>query len=257
MANLITESVTDIHHWNESLFSFKTTRSDSFRFENGEFVMMGIEVEGKPLMRAYSIVSANYEQNLEFFSIKVADGPLTSRLQNLKIGDRVYVSTKPTGTLTKDRLLPGKNLYLLSSGTGIAPFMAIIKDPEVYNAFDKIILTHSVRYKSELAYQDEILNGLPNNEYFGDDVKEKLIYYPTVTREDYTTTARLTTMLASGQLASDNGLPPLSLENDRFMMCGNPSLLMDLCDILEEKGFKETVKNDAGHYAIERAFVEK
>ncbi len=257
MANLITESVTDIHHWNESLFSFKTTRSDSFRFQNGEFVMLGIEVEGKPLMRAYSIVSANYEEKLEFFSIKVPDGPLTSRLQNLKVGDRVYVSTKPTGTLTKDRIFTGKHLYLLSSGTGIAPFLAIIKDPEIYSAFDKIILTHSVRYKSELAYQDEILNELPNNEYFGDEVKEKLIYYPTVTREDFKTTDRLTTLLESGKLASDNNLPPLSTENDRFMLCGNPSLLKDLCSILEGKGFRETVKNDSGHYVIERAFVEK
>ncbi len=257
MANLITESVTGIHHWNDTLFSFKTTRSDSFRFENGEFVMMGIEVEGKPLMRAYSIVSANYEENLEFFSIKVPDGPLTSRLQNLKIGDRVYVSTKPTGTLTKDRVFSGKHLYLLSSGTGIAPFMAIIKDPEIYSAFDKIILTHSVRYQSELAYQDEILNVLPNNKFFGEQVREQLIYYPTVTREQYKTTQRLTTLLKSGKLASDNDLPPFSTENDRFMLCGNPSLLKDLCEILEDKGFHETVKNDTGHYAIERAFVER
>ncbi len=257
MANIITETVTYVHHWNERLFSFRTTRKDSFRFENGQFVMIGIEVEGKPLMRAYSIVSANYEEHLEFFSIKVQDGPLTSRLQNLKIGDTLMVSTKPTGTLIKDRLIAGKNLYLLSTGTGIAPFLSVIKDPDIYEIFDKVILTHGVRQVSELAYEQFIREAWPSNEYFGDLVKEKLIYYPTVTREPHFNQGRLTDLITSGKLVKDIGLPEFNLEDDRFMICGNPGMLKDLTQLLEQQGFKETVKNDAGHYVIEKAFVEK
>ena len=187
MANLSTQSVTDVHHWNESLFSFKTTRDQSLRFENGHFVMLGMEVEGRPLMRAYSIASPNYEDKLEFLSIKVPEGSLTSKLQDIKVGDELLVSGKPTGTLVVDHLLEGRNLYLISTGTGLAPFISIIQDPTVYERFDNVILTHGVRYVSELAYQDFILKDLPDNEFLGDDVKEKLIYYPTVTREDFHT----------------------------------------------------------------------
>ena len=173
MSNLIHETVTSVHHWNDTLFSFTTTRNQGLRFKNGHFTMIGIEVDNKPLLRAYSIASANYEEEMEFFSIKVPDGPLTSRLQNLKVGDKLLVGTKPVGTLITDSLLPGKNLYLLSTGTGLAPFMSIIKDLDVYEQFDKVILTHGVRYVSELAYQDRIQNELPNNEYFGDIVREQ------------------------------------------------------------------------------------
>lgn len=257
MANIINEKVTYVHHWNERLFSFRTTRKASFRFENGQFVMIGITVAGKPLMRAYSIVSANYDDYLEFFSIKVPDGPLTSRLQNLQIGDTLMVSTKPTGTLVKDRLIRGKNLYLLSTGTGIAPFLSIIKDPDIYQMFDKIVLTHGVRKVSELAYQAFIRESWPSNEYFGELVKEKLIYYPTVTREPHFNQGRLSDLISSGKLLKDIGLPEFSLENDRFMICGNPGMLQDLTALLKERGFSETVKNDAGHYLIEKAFVEK
>ena len=219
--------------------------------------MMGLEIDGKPLMRAYSIASANHDEYLEFFSIKVADGALTSKLQNLKVGEDVLISTKPTGTLTTDRLLAGKHLYLLSSGTGLAPFMSIIKDPEIYESFDKVILAHSVRYRSELAYQDTICRELPDNEFLGEMIKNKLVYYPIVTRERFPTSQRLTTLLDNGQLASDNGLPPLSIEHDRFMLCGNQHMLKDLCKILDHKGFMETVKNDTGHYVIERAFIAR
>ena len=184
MSNLIRETVTSVHHWNDTLFSFTTTRNQGLRFKNGHFTMIGLEVEDKPLLRAYSIASANYEEEMEFFSIKVQDGPLTKHLQKLAVGDEILVGTKPVGTLITDSLLPGKNLYLLSTGTGLAPFMSIIKDLDVYEQYDKVILTHGVRYVSELAYQDRIENELPNNEYFGDIVREKLIYYPTVTRED-------------------------------------------------------------------------
>ncbi|WP_439135925.1 ferredoxin--NADP reductase, partial [Pseudomaricurvus sp.] len=229
----------------------------ALRFENGHFVMMGLEVEGKPLMRAYSIASANYDDELEFFSIKVPDGPLTSRLQNIKVGDQILVSTKPTGTLIADHLLPGKNLYLISTGTGLAPFMSIIRDPEVYDRFDKIILTHGVRTVSELAYQDIIENELPNDEYLGDVIKEKLLYYPTVTREPYRNQGRLTDAMASGELPGSFGLQAINPETDRFMVCGSPAMLKDTCAWLDERGFTESRHGHQAHYVIERAFVEK
>ncbi|MCL6417516.1 ferredoxin--NADP reductase [Aestuariirhabdus sp. Z084] len=257
MSALLREQVTNVQHWNDTLFSFKTTRSPSLRFKNGHFIMIGLELEGKPLMRAYSIASANHEEELEFFSIKVPDGPLTSKLQNLNVGDEIVMSKKPTGTLVQDHLLPGRNLYLLSTGTGLAPFLSIIKDPEIYENFDRVILTHGVRYVSELAYQQMISEELPNNEYFGDMVKDKLLYYPTVTREKYTNNGRLTDLLVSGKLSADLGLPPLSLENDRFMLCGSPSMLKEFCGILDAKGFEESRHGVPAHYVIERAFVEQ
>ncbi|WP_426415035.1 ferredoxin--NADP reductase [Aestuariirhabdus sp. LZHN29] len=257
MSALLREQVTDVQHWNDTLFSFKTTRSPGLRFKNGHFIMIGLELEGKPLLRAYSIASANHEEELEFFSIKVPDGPLTSRLQNLSIGDEIVMSRKPTGTLVQDHLLPGRNLYLLSTGTGLAPFLSIIKDPEIYENFDRVILTHGVRYTSELAYQQMITEELPNNEYFGVEVQEKLLYYPTVTREKYRNNGRLTDLLVTGKLSSDLGLPPLSLENDRFMLCGSPSMLKEFSAILDGMGFQESRHGEAAHYVIERAFVER
>ena len=254
-ANIREEEVLSVHHWNDTLFTFTTTRDPGFRFENGQFIMIGLEVNGKPLMRAYSIASANYEEHMEFFSIKVQDGPLTSILQKIKPGDKLLVSKKPTGTLLVDNLTKGKHLYLLATGTGLAPFMSVIKDPEVYERFDKVILTHGVREVSELAYQD-IINELPNNEFFGEMVQGKLLYYPTVTREDFHTQGRLTDALTSGKLAEKVGLPPINVEDDRFMLCGSPSMLKDFCEILDERGFSETVRSDIGEYVIERAFVE-
>lgn len=254
-ANIREEEVLSVHHWNDTLFSFTTTRDPGFRFENGQFIMIGLMVDGKPLLRAYSIVSANYEEHLEFFSIKVQDGPLTSRLQNLKVGDKILASTKPTGTLLVESLKPAKHLYLLATGTGLAPFMSVIKDPEVYERFDKVILTHGVREVSELAYQD-IINELPDNEFFGEMVSGKLVYYPTVTREAFKTQGRLTDALTSGELAKAAGLPPINTEDDRFMLCGSPSMLKDFVEILDGLGFHETIRSDIGEYVIERAFVE-
>ena len=256
MASLSTQSVTDVHHWNESLFSFTTTRDRSLRFENGHFVMLGMAVEGRPLMRAYSIASPNYDDELEFLSIKVAGGALTSRLQNIQVGDEIFVSSKPTGTLIVDHLLEGRNLYLISTGTGLAPFISIIQDPHVYERFDKVVLTHGVRYFSELAYQQLITQQLPANEFFGDEVSQKLIYYPTVTRETYKNEGRLTDLMASGKLFADTGLPLADPAHDRFMICGSPSMLKDTCQILNDWGFAESRQGIKAHYVIERAFVD-
>lgn len=256
MAGFMKEQVTSVHHWNDTLFSFKTSRDPSFRFKNGHFIMIGLEQEGKPLMRAYSIASANYEDELEFFSIKVQDGPLTSKLQKIKVGDEILLSRKPTGTLVIDHLLPGRNLYLISTGTGLAPFMSIIKDPETYMNFDKVILTHGVRQVSELAYKKLIGEDLPQNEFLGEMIKDQLIYYPTVTREDYDNQGRITDLMENGKLFADIGLEEMDLDNDRFMICGSPSMLKDTCRILDSRGFKEARHGDLGHYVIERAFVE-
>ncbi|ACO79988.1 NADPH: ferredoxin reductase [Azotobacter vinelandii CA] len=258
MSNLNVERVLSVHHWNDTLFSFKTTRNPSLRFENGQFVMIGLEVDGRPLMRAYSIASPNYEEHLEFFSIKVQNGPLTSRLQHLKEGDELMVSRKPTGTLVTSDLLPGKHLYMLSTGTGLAPFMSLIQDPEVYERFEKVVLIHGVRQVNELAYQQFITEHLPQSEYFGEAVKEKLIYYPTVTRESFHNQGRLTDLMRSGKLFEDIGLPPINPQDDRAMICGSPSMLDESCEVLDGFGLKISPRmGEPGDYLIERAFVEK
>ncbi|HSI21442.1 MAG TPA: ferredoxin--NADP reductase [Methylophilaceae bacterium] len=258
MSALATEKVLSVHHWNDTLFSFKTTRDPGLRFENGQFVMIGLQAEGKPLLRAYSIASPNYEEHLEFFSIKVPNGPLTSRLQHLEVGQDVLVSRKPTGTLVLHDLKPGKHLYLLSTGTGLAPFMSLIQDPEAYERFEKIVLIHGVRHVNELAYEKFITEELPQNEFFGEEVREKLIYYPTVTREPYRNQGRLTDLIESGKLFTDIGLPPLDPAVDRAMICGSPQMLADTSDLLDRRGFQVSPRiGDPGDYVIERAFVEK
>lgn len=258
MAAVGTERVIDVHHWNDTLFSFRTTRDRGLRFENGHFVMIGLEVEGKPLMRAYSIASANYDEHLEFLSIKVQDGALTSRLQNIRPGDAILVSRKPVGTLVLHDLLPGKHLYLFATGTGLAPFMSIIRDPETYERFEKVVLVHGVRLVSELAYADYINGEMPNHEFLGDVIRERLIYYPTVTREPYQNRGRLTDLVESGRLFEDIGLPPLDPARDRAMICGSPSMLKDTCALLDARGFEISPQTGvAGDYVIERAFVER
>lgn len=258
MAAFNSEQVLSVHHWNDTLFSFTTTRDTALRFHNGHFVMLGLEINNKPLMRAYSIVSANYEENLEFLSIKVPDGPLTSQLQHLKVGDSVLISRKPVGTLVVDDLLPGKNLYLFATGTGLAPFMSIIKDPTVYERFEKVVLIHGVRYVSEMAYADLIQNELPNNEYFGEFIRDQLIYYPTATREPFRNEGRITDLVESGKLFTDIGLPPLDPATDRAMICGSPHMLKDISALLDARGFAISPGvGQPGDYVIERAFVEK
>ena len=258
MAAFITEKVLSVHHWNDTLFSFTTTRDRALRFENGQFVMIGLEVDGKPLMRAYSIASPNYEENLEFLSIKVQDGPLTSRLQHLQPGDSLLVSRKPTGTLVLHDLKPGKHLYLFSTGTGLAPFMSVIRDLDVYDHFDKVVLIHGVRYVSELAYNHYITHELPQHEFLGEAISEKLIYYPTVTREPFRNQGRLTTLIEDGKLFEDIGLPPLDPAVDRVMICGSAAMLKDSRDLLDRRGFKVSKRiGEPGDYVIEHAFVEK
>ncbi len=256
MATILREQVTAVHHWTDRLFSFRTTRNQGFRFENGHFTMIGLEREGKPLMRAYSMASANYEDQLEFFSIKVPDGPLTSRLQDIQVGDELLVNSKATGTLVADHLLPGRNLYLIATGTGLAPFLSLIKDPALYERFDRVILAHGCRYIEELAYQQEISEQLPGDQYLGEMVKEQLLYYPTVTREKFRNNGRLTDLLRIGKLPHDLGLEPLDPGQDRFMICGSPSMLKDICALLDDRGFSESRHGKAAHYVIERAFVE-
>ena len=258
MSAFKTETVLEVHHWNDSLFSFKTTRDPSLRFRNGHFVMIGLQVDGKPLLRAYSVASANYEENLEFLSIKVPDGPLTSRLQHLKPGDNVLVGRKPTGTLVIDDLTPAPHLYLFGTGTGLAPFMSIVRDPETYERFDKVVLVHGVREVSELAYADYLQTDLPGNDFFGEMVRERLIYYPTVTREPFRNRGRITELIESDKLTNDIGLPPLSPANDRAMLCGSPAMLADTRALLDARGFKISPSIGVpGDYLIERAFVEK
>lgn len=258
MSAFNTQKVLSVKHWNDSLFSFTTTRDDSFRFENGQFVMIGLNQNEKPLLRAYSIASPNYAEHLEFFSIKVPNGPLTSLLQHIKEGDSILVGRKPTGTLLLADLKPGKNLFLLSTGTGLAPFISLIQDPETYEKFEKIILVHGVRKVDDLAYRDFITRELPNHEFLGEDVRNKLIYYPTVTREAFTNQGRLTDLLQSGKLLADIGLPPLDPATDRAMLCGSPGMLDDTCAILDMAGLTVSPRiGMAGDYVIERAFVEK
>jgi ferredoxin--NADP+ reductase len=258
MSAFLDETVLSVHHWTDRLFSFTTTRDPTLRFSNGHFTMIGLrQPSGKPLLRAYSIASANYEEHLEFLSIKVQDGPLTSQLQHIQVGDKIVVGKKPTGTLLIDYLLPGKNLYLLGSGTGLAPFLSVARDPATYERFEKVIVVHGVREVKELAYYDYFMHELPDHEFLGDMITEQMLYYPTVTREPFRNQGRITTLIESGKLESDLGLPKMDPANDRVMICGSPGLLKDLKVILEKKGYSEGSTTSPGDFVVERAFVEQ
>jgi ferredoxin--NADP+ reductase len=257
MSAFLEEKVLSVHHWTDRLFSFTTTRDQALRFSNGHFTMIGLRGEnGKPLLRAYSIASANYEEHLEFLSIKVQDGPLTSRLQHIQVGDTIVVGRKPTGTLLIDYLTPAKRLYLIGTGTGLAPFMSIIRDPETYERFEQVILLHGVREVKELAYHDYITQELPQNEFLGEMVSNQLMYYPTVTREEFVHQGRVTELLENGQISTELSLPELNPAEDRVMICGSPEMLRDLKALCERKGFVEGNTSTPGQYVIERAFVE-
>lgn len=251
------ERVLSVHHWTDRLFSFTTTRDTGLRFSNGHFTMIGLKVNDKPLLRAYSIVSANYEEHLEFLSIKVPDGPLTSRLQHIQVGDTIIVGKKPTGTLLIDYLLPGRRLYMLSTGTGLAPFMSVIRDPDTYEKFDEVILVHGVRQVNELAYYDLITKDLPEHEFLGELISSQLKYYPTVTREPFRNQGRINDLVESGKLFTDLGVPAFDPLTDRIMLCGSPEMLASLKTILEKRDFQEGNTTKPGDFVIERAFVEK
>ena len=251
------EKVLSVRHWTDTLFSFRATRNTGFRFQNGQFAMIGLEVDGRPLMRAYSMASANHEEELEFFSIKVADGPLTSRLQKIKEGDTILVGRKATGTLIADNLFPSKRLLLLSTGTGLAPFASLIKDPDVYDSFEQIVLVHGCRQVSELAYGEELVANLQGDELFGPLLAGKLVYYPTVTREPFRNRGRITDLITSEQLFNDIGQEPLNIEGDRIMMCGSPGMLEELREMFDARGFVEGNHSEPGHFVIEKAFVER
>ena len=251
------ETVTWVQHWTDTLFSFRTTRDPSLRFSSGQFVMVGLTKEdGKPLVRAYSIASPAWHDELEFYSIKVADGPLTSRLQNIKVGDEVLIGRKSTGTLVLDGLKPGKRLYMLGTGTGLAPWLSLARDPDVYERFDDVIVTHTVRQVADLNYRELLSHELPNDEILGELVAGKLRYYPTVTREPFVTEGRITDLIASGKLFDDLGVPPFDPAVDRVMLCGGPSVLADLKQQMVEFGYEEGSIASPGDFVLERAFVE-
>jgi ferredoxin/flavodoxin---NADP+ reductase len=252
------QPVLDVRHWTETLFSFKTARPPELRFDSGQFIMVGLLVDDKPLMRAYSIASAIYDDCLEFLSIKVPDGPLTSRLKHVKAGDLILIGRKPVGTLVASDLRPGRHLYLFASGTGLAPFLSIIKDPYVYERFERVVLVHGVRWVNELAYRDFITTELPADEHIGEIVRQKLLYYPAVTREPFRNQGRITQLISSGRLFDDLCLPPLQAQDDRAMVCGSPAMLADLSELLNTRGLRVSPSLGVqGDYVIERAFAEK
>jgi len=250
------ERVTHVRHWTPSLFTLRTTRDPAFRFASGQFVMLGLEIDGKPLLRAYSIASPYYAEELEFYSIKVQDGPLTSHLQRIMEGDEVLVGRKPTGTLILDGLRPGRTLYMIATGTGLAPFLSLVRDPEVYERFDTVVVTHTVREVADLNYRELLSHDLPMDPDLGEIIAPKLIYYPTVTREPFHTQGRITDLMASGKMFEDLRLPPLDPARDRLMLCGGPSVLADLKAMLLARGYEEGSVAAPGDFVLERAFVE-
>ncbi|MDO5622116.1 MAG: ferredoxin--NADP reductase [Paracoccus sp. (in: a-proteobacteria)] len=254
------QTVTAVTHWTDRLFSFRVTRPDSLRFRSGEFVMIGLPGDnGKPILRAYSIASPNWDEELEFYSIKVPDGPLTSRLQHIQPGDQIILRPKPVGTLVLDALLPGKNLWFLATGTGIAPFASLMRDPECYERYDRIIMMHTCRESSELEYGRQLVEGLHNDplllEMFGEDFANRLIYYPTTTRDDFHQQGRITDNLKSGKVFTDLGLAPLNPETDRAMVCGSLDFNVDVKAVLESFGLREGANSDPKEFVVEKAFV--
>lgn len=256
-AALTVETVTNVRHWNEHLFSFTITRPASFRFRSGEFVMLGLPGEARPLLRAYSVASPAYAEELEFLSIKVPDGPLTSRLQQIKVGDELFLGRKPTGTLVADALRPGKRLFLLATGTGLAPFLSIVRDPEIYDRFERIILVHSVRRVSDLAYREELESQLAGDPLVQDEALTRFSYIPTVTREPFHTSGRIGALIDNGHLFSTDTLGPNAIdpEHDRVMMCGSMAMIKELGERFDGLGLEEGSNAKPGDYVIERAFV--
>lgn len=250
------QTVLSVRHWNDRLFSFRVTRPQSLRFRSGEFLMIGLpDAAGKPLLRAYSIASPNWAEELEFYSIKVPDGPLTSRLQHIRAGDQIILRPKPVGSLVIDALLPGKRLYLIATGTGVAPFASLVRDPEVYEKFDQVILTHTTRTATALGYSRAVVANILDDEILREIAGGRLWYYPTTTREETVKMGRITDKILSGELARDLDLPPLDPAEDRVMICGSMGLNKDMKAILEARGFREGSNSEPGEYVLEKAFV--
>ena len=254
------QTVLEVQHYTDRLFSFRISRPKTLRFRSGEFVMIGLlKEDGKPLLRAYSIASPAWDDQLEFYSIKVQDGPLTSKLQHIKKGDQIILRPKPVGTLVHDALLPGKRIWFFATGTGIAPFASLLREPQTYEDYEQIILTHTCRNKNELAYGEKLIQEIKNNslmsELVGGDSLKKLIYYPTTTRDHSNQMGRITDLLKNGKLLKDLGIESISEETDRAMVCGSLGLNTDLKKILEGFGLKEGANSDPAHYVVEKAFV--
>ncbi|WP_181952904.1 ferredoxin--NADP reductase [Falsirhodobacter xinxiangensis] len=250
------QTVTSVRHWSDTLFSFRVTRPASLRFRSGEFVMIGLAGDnGKPIMRAYSIASPNWDEELEFYSIKVPDGPLTSRLQNIQPGDQIVLRPKPVGTLVHDALLPGKRVWFLATGTGIAPFASLMRDPETYEKFDEVVMMHTCRTAEELTYGRELVEALEQDELIGEMVAGKLKYYPTTTREPSPLMGRITDNLASGKVFTDLGLDPMNPATDRAMVCGSLAFNQDVMKVLEGFGLHEGANSEPREYVVEKAFV--
>jgi ferredoxin--NADP+ reductase len=248
--------VTAVKHWTDRLFSFRVTRPQSLRFRSGEFVMIGLMGDtGKPLLRAYSIASPNWDEGLEFYSIKVPDGPLTSKLQHIKVGDEIILRPKPVGTLVHDALLPGKRIWFLATGTGLAPFASLMRDPETYEKYDQVIMMHTCREAAELEYGRQLVADLQNDELIGDMVAGKLRYYPTTTREETAHMGRITDNLTSGKVFADLDLPQMNAAEDRAMVCGSLAFNVDVKAVLEGFGLREGANSDPQEYVVEKAFV--
>jgi ferredoxin--NADP+ reductase len=260
------QTVTHVRHWTDRLFSFRVTRPASLRFRSGEFVMIGLmqqdEKTGreKPLLRAYSIASPSWDEELEFYSIKVPDGPLTSRLQHIAPGDQIILRPKPVGTLVHDALLPGKRIWFFATGTGFAPFASLLRDPQTYEDYDEVIITHTCREVGELAYGREVIENIRKDELLeeliGEGFHEKLRYYPTTTREESPKMGRITDLMRDGTVFADLGVEPLCAETDRAMICGNLAFNLELKEMLEEYGLEEGANSNPRHYVVEKAFLD-
>nr|WP_319484904.1 ferredoxin--NADP reductase [uncultured Cohaesibacter sp.] len=255
-ANVFAETVTDVQHYTDGLFRFRITRPASFRFRSGEFVMIGLPNAERPVFRAYSIASPSWDEEVEFYSIKVPDGPLTEHLQRIKVGDTVLMRKKPTGTLVNDALIPGKRLYMFSTGTGIAPFASLIRDPETYEKFEQVILTHTCRHIAELKYGEDLVALCSNDPLVGEFAKGRLVYYSSITREPFPRTGRITDLMETGKLFADLGVPAINPEEDRGMICGSMAMLNDTRSVLEKFGLEEGSNARPATFVVERAFVD-
>lgn len=250
------QTVTSVRHWTDSLFSFRVTRPRSLRFRSGEFVMIGLMGDnGRPLLRAYSIASPAWDEELEFYSIKVPDGPLTSKLQHIQPGDEIILRPKPVGTLVHDALLPGKRVWFLATGTGLAPFASLMREPETYEKFDQVVMMHTCRSVAELEYGRQLVESLKDDPLIGELVEDKLLYYPTTTREDFTRSGRITDNLKSGKVFEDLGIAPMNAEDDRAMVCGSLAFNKDVMEVLESFGLREGANSEPREYVVEKAFV--